>query len=1538
MKLITLVTLIFTMASSWMPSLSGAEAVPPFELRDGDRVILLGDTLIEREQYHGYFESRLHLQFPDRKFSVRNLGWSGDTPFGESRAGLSVRQAGIEPPDEGWRQLQEQIRLTEPTVVFLGYGMASSFNGPAGVSRFKSDLQQLVKTIEQIRAGSTVRFVFLGPIRHEKLPPPLPDPASHNQSLSLYSEAVRQVAAEKQAPFVSLFNRLAPVGEAGSSAVNLTDNGIHLSAYGSARMAEVVAETLGWGPNRWRSTIFAEGGARNNEGIVIINPERKGNGVQFAGDLQRGVSPLPRETQNLNPFHLARPGLQIMGLPAGRYTLRIDGEVIQSASAEEWRNGQFLSQGPFFDQTEKMRQAIVKKNELFFHRSRPQNMAYILGFRKGEQGRNAVEIPRFDPLAQELDAQIDQLKKPVRHQFELTQSAAISPARKSDASKKTEVASLPTQVLPNFEVAEGLEVNLFAQNPLLAKPIQMNFDPRGRLWVVSSSVYPQIEPGQTADDKVVILEDTDADGRADISQVFAEGLLIPSAIEPGDGGVYVGQSTELLHFRDTDNDGKADQRRVVLSGFGTEDTHHILHTLRWGHDGQLYFNQSIYIRSHIETPNGVVRLNSGGTLNLKPASLELGIFTRGLINHWGHHFDEFGQSFLTDGAGGQAPNGIFYAFPGATYVAYAGARRILGSISPGNYPKFCGLEVIYSDHFPADWQGNMVTCDFRAHRVVRFGVSEKDSAYVTREMPDILRTTNNTFRPIDVKVGPDGAIYVADWANPIIQHGEVDFRDPRRDHTHGRIWRITAKGRKANAKIDFTSLSTPTLLTHLVSSNGFDRHQARRVLTERQVAITNDLAAWIREGSDKKKLEGLWLYQSLGLVQPTLLGTLLESRDGRIRAAATRVASDWIPRLQNAMNLLQPRARDEHPRVRLEAIRALAKIPSATSADLVLGVLNQPMDPFLEYGLWLSINELARPWLAAVQSGEWKVEGKEPQFQYALRALPPEFSSGLLAQVANKPLPRDGGAWIEILAQAGGANELRSLFLQVVEKQFDASASARALKSLSEAARLRNARPSGDLTPLAGLFSAEPPEIAAAALRLAGSWKLAALLPQILQTARETKNPVIQKTALESTRDIGGPDAVTGLKQMATSGESLPLKAQAVVALSGIDLSQGGPLLGAIFKDASWKEPDALEIWRSLLSSRNVGPKLAGFLPASGLPEAVTRAGLRAAREGGRQEPELIASLSRHLAAQPLNDDLSEADLKKLARETQELGDPARGEKIYRQATLGCVSCHAIGGVGGKVGPDLTSMGASAPLDYVVESVIAPNRKIKEGFHSIMIQTKDDQEFSGILVRESAQEVVLRDAANLEKSIAKNNLQSRSTGLSLMPSGLLDHLSSADRYDLFRFLGELGRPGPFDASRGNVARHWRLFPRNITTAQFGDEKFASGDFSMPGWTPAFTLVDGRLLKSEMETVLKARPDRHPDGVYAAAQFETARPVSLTLNVSPSDVRTIWVDGKPWTEKSAGIPAGKHTVVFYLTSNQLPEALRVEISEGSFLVQ
>jgi len=347
-----------------------------------------------------------------------------------------------------------------------------------------------------------------------------------------------------------------------------------------------------------------------------------------------------------------------------------------------------------------------------------------------------------------------------------------------------------------FVVDDGWKAELFAGDPAMAKPIHMNFDNHGRLWIASSETYPQIKPGEPSNDKILILEDSDKDGKTDRTIVFADGLLIPTGVLPANdsdtASAYVVNSDQLLYLRDTDGDLVADEKKVVLAGFGTEDTHHLLHSLRWGHDGWIYMNQSIYIHSHIETPWGVERLNGGGIWRFHPETKRLEIVVRGFVNPWGVHFDRYGQMFATDGAYGE---GINYTFEGSVFVTAVGAKRILSGLNPGS-PKHCGLEILSGNHWPESIRGSMVTNDFRAHRVCRFKVSEDRSGYESVQQAELIKTPHVAFRPIDAKQGLDGALYIADWYNPIIQHGEVDFRDPRRDRTHGRIWRLTHKDQK----------------------------------------------------------------------------------------------------------------------------------------------------------------------------------------------------------------------------------------------------------------------------------------------------------------------------------------------------------------------------------------------------------------------------------------------------------------------------------------------------------------------------------------------------------------------------------------------------------------------------------------------------------------------------------------------------------------------------------------------------------------------
>lgn len=1555
LTLLVLATLPPCTAAETPPNKPAATAL---ELRDGDRVVFLGDTFLEREGTRGMIEHRLTVAHPGRKVIFRNLSWSADLPTGQSRASFDWHRG-----DVHFRtNLLGQIREVNPSVVILGYGMAASFGGEKGLPKFKTDLELLVKEIRSQSGATPPRFAFLSPIRHEDLGAPLPPAATHNASLALYRDAIRDVAARVGSPFVDLFAPDAPSAGPRSPATALTENGIHPSASGHSILAGRIADALGAKAPGFSIGIGRDSAtAQDVEGVKLEAVTRTAAGTSFSATPGRTLLPAGEGEA---------PKLRIQGLKSGQHVLRIDGEDVQVASAGDWAKGVALTEGPLARQARDLRQAILKKNELFFNRWRPQNSTYLFLFRKNEQGRNAAEIPQFDPLIEEQEKIIATLNSPVSRRFDwvaVERNYALKKPGNGSLAKASAPIPAPSLPRPEFDVAPGFEITLFAENPHLYKPINMNFDARGRLWVASSAIYPQIKPGQEADDSILMLEDTNGDGVADRSQVFAQGLLIPSTVIPGDGGVYVGQSTELLHFKDTDGDGKADVRRTVLSGFGTEDTHHTLHTLRWGMDGQLYMNQSIYIHTHTETPNGVVRLNSGGILNLRTDTLELGVHMKGLVNSWGHAQDLYGQSFATDGAGGE---GINWVVPQAMYFTYAGARQILGSVSPGNYPKFASLEILHSPLFPADWQGNMVTCDFRAHRVVRFTIQEQGSAYVTQEQPEIVRTQSANFRPIDVKMGPDGALYIADWSNPIIQHGEVDFRDARRDKENGRIWRVAPKGRAAMPVRDLTTLKTDALLPLLVGDSGFHRENARRVLTERGPSVLPAVQKWAsRQTDERAQLEALWLHQAINVVNTPLLERLLEAKDGRVRAAAVRVLAFWRQRidadggsraanraiaflpageltasqLKKPMSLLAARVRDEHPRVRMEALRALSKFPNVEAAELALSAADRPLDKHLSYALWLTINDLAEPWLAALKAGTWRIAGREKQLEYGLKAIEPRLAGEVLGQMLDRsPIDKAGsGPWIELIGTAGGPGELDRLYRQLLAGGFTDPAAVRALKALDQAARVRRVKPTAELDRLDALLEKPQPEVQQAALRLTGAWSLPspALKPLAIAAGRPGFNPGLRAALLDTLRDLGGTRAVESLLPLTAAGTDPATRSQAIGVLAAVKLDAAvTPAIAGLMDMKS--EDEASPLWRALLSVKGASAALTRALPKSGIPQPVAKAGLRVARESGRSEPDLVLALTRGADLAEGEATLSESELKAMAASVIQAGDPARGERIYRRADLACVTCHAIGGAGGKVGPDMTSIGASAPVDYLIESVWFPNRKVKEGYHSLLVETEDGQELSGIQIGENADQLVLRNTQGGEFGIAKKNIRSRVAGGSLMPAGLIDGIKPEERLDLFRFLSELGKPGPYDASKGSVARGWKVRPGPHDEEQFGVEKAVARPLNAPGWIPLLSLVDGRVPTEELSKALNVSRWTGLVAVYAATQIQVPKAGPVSLQVEGGDNASLWVDGKQagsGREVRVELSAGLHTVLLRLDPKRLPADLRLKSDDGTFVV-
>jgi lysophospholipase L1-like esterase len=394
--------LILPLLSCFVPP-GLASAAESFSLKDGDRVVLIGNTLIEREQREGYWETALTRRFPKISVTFRNLGWSGDTVWGEARAGFGAAA-------DGFRSLKEHVLALKPTVLIVGYGANESYAGAAGLSRFTQGLNTLLDAL----ASAKARLVLLSPLRQEDLGRPLPDPAAHNKDLRLYADAIRDVAGKRGALFVDLFE-LIPDGAKSNPPLPLTDNGLHLTPLGYWKTAPALEQGLGLPEEIWRVRLRADGRGARGEGAEVELLDKSPLRFRVADEML----PSPPPPDGIWRTTMAERGLAVRGLPSGDYLLLIDGKLVTAASAREWASGVTLTRTPEFEQAEKLRKAIVAKNELYFHRWRPQNETYLFGFRRHEQGKNAVEIPQFDPLVAKQEAEIARLRVPVAHTYEL---------------------------------------------------------------------------------------------------------------------------------------------------------------------------------------------------------------------------------------------------------------------------------------------------------------------------------------------------------------------------------------------------------------------------------------------------------------------------------------------------------------------------------------------------------------------------------------------------------------------------------------------------------------------------------------------------------------------------------------------------------------------------------------------------------------------------------------------------------------------------------------------------------------------------------------------------------------------------------------------------------------------------------------------------------------------------------------------------------------------------------------------------------------
>ena len=513
--------------------------------------------------------------------------------------------------------------------------------------------------------------------------------------------------------------------------------------------------------------------------------------------------------------------------------------------------------------------------------------------------------------------------------------------------------------MDKLTVPEGYKIDLFASEREfedLANPVQLSFDNKGRLWVATMPTYPHYRPGdERPNDKLIILEDTDSDGKADKQIVFADNLHLPLGFEYAPEGVYVSQGANLVLLKDTDGDDQADVREILLSGFDDHDTHHAHSAYCADTSGAIYMGEGVFLHTNVETPYGTVRATNGGFYRYSPQRRHLErVAQLAIPNPWGIAFDEWGQNFFAETSG---PD-VRWMMPGSVLPRYGEAsHKSFNLIEDAHRVRpTSGLEFVSSRHFPDEVQGDLLINNsigflgMKQHRMV-----DDTTGYVSTHRQDLIVVTDPNFRPVDMEFAPDGSLYVVDWHNTLIGHMQHNARDPYRDHVHGRIYRITYPSRPLVEPAEIVGASIETLLDNLKLPEYRTRYRTRRELrgrdTDKVLAAIKDWVAKLDKEDptyEHHVLEALWVSWGLNQIDQDLLKQMLSAEDFRARTAAVRILRYTGHQLANQAELLKQAAADPHNRVRLEALVAASWLSQEKGNEILEVAGNNPLDRWMK--------------------------------------------------------------------------------------------------------------------------------------------------------------------------------------------------------------------------------------------------------------------------------------------------------------------------------------------------------------------------------------------------------------------------------------------------------------------------------------------------------------------------------------------------------------------------------------------------------------
>lgn len=662
------------------------------------------------------------------------------------------------------------------------------------------------------------------------------------------------------------------------------------------------------------------------------------------------------------------------------------------------------------ERIEAIRKSVVDKNFYWFQRYRTTDGFSIFGgradlrFVAGQSNRDVAqrEMEVLDVMTANRDPKIWAVAQGRDYQVEDSNTPPFLPVvsnKPGDGPNGEHLFLSGEEAISKMTPGTGMKVNLFASEemfPELVNPVQMAWDTKGRLWVAAWQTYPHWKPKEPMDDKLLILEDTDGDGKADKCTTFAGDIHNPTGFEFWNGGVLVAQTPDLLFLKDTDGDDKADVKLRVLSGLDSADTHHASSSFTLDPGGALYFQEGTFHHTQVETPYGPVqRVANGAVFRYDPRRQDFDIYTSyGFANPHGHVFDRWGQDIVHDGTGAVPYHGQVFS----SHLEFPNKHGGAPTVYQQRTRPCSGTEILSSSHFPAEMQGDLLVNNVIGFLgILRYKLKDDGASFSADEMEPIVSSTDPNFRPADVEVGPDGAIYFVDWHNPIIGHMQHNLRDPNRDKTHGRVYRVTYEGRPLTAPAKIADEPIAKLLDLLKSPDNRVRYRAKIELsarrTERVIEVLNN---WMKSLDPKDAeyehhmLEALWLHQHHNVFNEELLTRMLSSPDFRARAAATFVLCYWRDRTDKTLELLRKMAADEHPRVRMEAVRAASFLRDPGAIEVVVIAKSRSTDRFLDYVIRETERALQPYWKSELDQGRSLAMTTPEGWDFYYQQLPTE--------------------------------------------------------------------------------------------------------------------------------------------------------------------------------------------------------------------------------------------------------------------------------------------------------------------------------------------------------------------------------------------------------------------------------------------------------------------------------------------------------------------------------------------------------------------